>query len=102
MRSCAECGLPFSPIRREDKTCQRCVRPSFDFTAGRLIVVRSDFPREYDPCLKALSREGFILTRPHETAVESDWLARLFILADEPSTTAAALLQHIDSMRPRK
>lgn len=102
MKSCAECSLPFSPTRRGDKVCQRCARPGHDFTAGRLIVVSSEFPREYDPCLRALSREGFTLTRPHEVAVDADWMARLFLLADEPSTTAAAFLQHIETMRPRK
>lgn len=82
MRVCESCGGSFSPTRKGDRDCQRCVRPIHDFTAGRLIVVHSEFPAEYDGLLKALSREGFSLTRPHETTVPSDALASLFQLAN--------------------
>lgn len=86
MKACATCGGPFSPVRKGDKDCQRCVRPIHDFTAGRLIAVHAEFPAHFDPCLRALSREGFTLTSPHETAVDSDALASLFQLANRTET----------------
>lgn len=88
MRACESCGGPFSPVRKGDKDCQRCVRPIHDFTAGRLIAVHAEFPALYEPCLRALSREGFTLTRPHETPVDSDALATLFQLANRSEADA--------------
>lgn len=104
MRTCATCDGPFSPIRKGDTLCQRCVAPPLNHSAGRLIVVHSEFPRIYDDCLRALSREGFSILRPHESAVQTDALATLFMLANDAEAgvdtpTTAALIAAINRLR---